>query len=67
MNEQQEQYLVEQAKAWMTRTHLGRTDDEKYAYLEAVQDALTAVYQDTRHGAYPAHYVAGLLEEIFEI
>ncbi len=63
MNESQEKYLVAMAKEWLTRTHLGRTQDEKNAYLDAIQDVLTAVYQDTGKGMYPANHMYDVLEQ----
>jgi len=39
--------LVIYAMNWLTRTHLGRTDAEKAAYLEAVSDTLTAMKYKT--------------------
>jgi hypothetical protein len=66
MNEEQKNLLCIKAMDWFNRTHIGRSAEERQAYLEGVEDALTAVYEGTYHGAYPAHDMNSTLEELFE-
>lgn len=64
MKESQENYLIECAKNWINRRNK-RTDSEIDAYLQGVQDALMAVYENTMQGAYPASHMYDILDEIF--
>lgn len=65
MNEEKRKALIEAAKEWLNRTHIGRTSEELEAFLTGVEEALNAVYGDTRHGVYPAHVARFELEEVF--
>ena len=64
MKDQQENILVERAKNWIKSKRV-RSSSEQDAYLQGVQDALMSIYQDTVHGAYPAHHMYDVLDEIF--
>lgn len=55
--------ILIEAENWLNRT--GRTSEEKEAYLAGVEDALFAVYQNTRHGAYPANTTRSALDDLF--
>ena len=62
MSEEQRQALIEAAKKWLNAE---RTGEELDAFLTGVEEALTAVYGNTRHGAYPAHVARYEIEEVF--
>lgn len=65
MDETKRKALIEAAKKWLKQTHIGRTGEELEAFLVGVEEALTAVYADTRHGAYPAITARYEIEEVF--
>ena len=66
MTEEQKKALKIYAENWLTRTHIGRTYEERQAFIDGVEEALTAVFENTRHGLYPANTLRQEIEEIFE-
>ena len=66
MNEKQEQALIERAKNWLAKRKNASNEERKDAYLEGIEDALMSIFEDTYHGAFPAHNMNDKLEEIFE-
>lgn len=67
MTQEQIDRILKLARMWLDRTHIGRDHEERQAYAEGVEDALTAVFEATRHGVYPANHVSALLDELFDI
>lgn len=67
MNKEQEKELIEMAKEWLIRTHVGRTQSERQAYAEGVEDTLTAIFFHTMAGAYPTNHMSGILGNIFDL
>ena len=39
-HEEQMQELLKMANYWLKRTHIGRTSEEKQAYLQGLQDSI---------------------------
>lgn len=65
MSEEQQERLLKAARAWLKRASEFRTQLELDAYLDGVEDALTAVFASTGHGAFPAHAMREELETLF--
>lgn len=63
MNEEKRKALIEVAKNWLHQDD--RTAQELSAFLDGVEEALTAVYANTSYGVYPAHVARYEIEEVF--
>jgi hypothetical protein len=64
MKNDQKVILVERATNWISK-RLSRTDTEQDAYLQGMEDALLAVYQETSDGAYSASTMYDMISELF--
>ena len=67
MNEETLKRIKELAEKWKNRTHIGRSTKERQAYADGVEDALTALFEKTRHGMYPGNTTAAMLNDLFDI
>jgi hypothetical protein len=66
MSEVQHASLAIKSMDWFNRTHIGRTSEEKQAYLEGIENALLAVFEDTSDGSYSAVTAVQTIDETFE-
>ena len=55
MDKLREKRIIELARLWLARQP--RTHAEILTYVDGVEDALVAAYEDTMRGAYVAHDV----------
>lgn len=61
MDTPRENRIIELARLWLARRP--RTHAEILAYVDGVEDALIAAYEDTMRGAYVAHETRSALAE----